>query len=215
MPKRVFLAAIIILCGLQRSAAQNDNEAINKRDAMGKLHGIWYTETAARMGEPAEQIFGRYDHGLKMGLWYKSDEMGNISAIENYKYNVLDGEVKYFEHGKLTCIGHYRGLNPMVTLDTVYITHPETGLEYSVVVPTERGTVRHGKWRFYDEMSGRLLREEEYQIDNLIYKKDFAMSSADSAYYQKRIQMLPHNKNTMPPVSKFKPKEPTKSLIGR
>ncbi len=214
MHKALFFAGVFLFLFAIPTFAQNESEAINRRDADGKAHGIWYSETKAIRGEPAQRSFGRYDHGMKMGMWYLSDEMGNITAIENYKYNVLDGEVKYFEKGRLTCIGHYRGLNPKVAIDTFYVEHPETGLEYMVAVPTERGTVRHGLWRFYDELSGRLIREEQYQIDELIYKKDFALSSADSVYYQKRIQMLPHNKNTLPPTSKFKVKEPTKSLIG-
>jgi antitoxin component YwqK of YwqJK toxin-antitoxin module len=201
------------LCNSLNTIAQNKTE-INQLDESGKPHGLWYTYTPAERGEAAESKFGHYDHGDKMGLWYVNDGKGNMISIETFKFNVRDGEAKYFENGQLTCIGHYRGLNPKVALDTVLIVDPITGDEKWVSVPTERGSVRHGSWRFYDELSGRLIKEEQYQIDELIYKKDFSISSSDSAFYQKRNAILPHKGNKLPPSSKFKSKEPAKSLIG-
>lgn len=203
---------LVFFCNLN-VAAQEKTE-INKRDEMGKQHGLWSTFSEAAKSEPATSTFGYYNHGEKHGTWYTSDQTGNLKSIENFKQNVRDGEVKYFENGQLTCVGHYRGLNPKVELDTVHITDPITGIESWVNVPTERGSVRHGRWRFYDELSGRLLKEEHYQIDELIYKQDFSISAADSLHYQKRNAMLPHKANTLPPASKFKSKIPTQSLIG-
>jgi hypothetical protein len=211
-----YLLIIVVLVSqifVPRVFAQEKTE-INKRDDKGKPIGFWHTFEPAEKGEPARSIFGYYDHGQKNGLWYESDQTGNLTSIEAFKQNVRDGEVKYFTNGQLTCVGHYRGLNPQLEIDTVHITDPITGLESWVNVPTERGSVRHGRWRFYDETSGRLLKEEQYQIDDLIYKKDFSISPADSIHYQKRNAMLPHNSNQLPPASKFKSKEPIKSLIG-
>jgi antitoxin component YwqK of YwqJK toxin-antitoxin module len=209
----VLLYFLLLLCNSLNTIAQNKTE-INQLDESGKPHGLWYTYTPAERGEAAESKFGHYDHGDKMGLWYVNDGKGNMISIETFKFNVRDGEAKYFENGQLTCIGHYRGLNPKVALDTVLIVDPITGDEKWVSVPTERGSVRHGSWRFYDELSGRLIKEEQYQIDELIYKKDFSISSSDSAFYQKRNAILPHKGNKLPPSSKFKSKEPAKSLIG-
>lgn len=193
--------------------AQSKTE-INQFDEQGKQHGLWYTYTAAERGEPAASTIGHYEHGQKTGQWYINDGKGNLTSIETFRYNVRDGEAKYFENGALTCIGHFRGLNPKVALDTVHIVDPITREEKWVTVPTERGSVRHGSWRFYDELSGRLIKEEQYQIDELIFKQDFSISPADSAFYQKRNSILPHRSNKLAPASKFKSKEPVKSLIG-
>lgn len=209
----VLLYFLLLSCNSLNTIAQNKTE-INQLDESGKPHGLWYTYTPAERGEAAESKFGHYDHGDKMGLWYVNDGKGNMISIETFKFNVRDGEAKYFENGQLTCIGHYRGLNPKVELDTVLIVDPITGDEKWVSVPTERGSVRHGSWRFYDELSGRLIKEEQYQIDELILKKDFSISASDSAFYQKRNAILPHKGNKLPPSSKFKSKEPAKSLIG-
>lgn len=209
----VLIYLAVLLTGVFNTSAQTKTE-INQTDEMGKPHGFWYIYTPAGRGEAAESSFGNYVHGAKTGLWYINDGKGDITSIETFKYNVRDGEAKYFDNGQLTCVGHYRGLNPKVALDTVNIIDPITGDEKLVSVPTERGSVRHGSWRFYDELSGRLIREEQYQVDELIYKKDFSISPADSAFYQKRNAILPHRSNKLAPASKFKSKEPTRSLIG-
>lgn len=193
--------------------AQTKTE-INRHDEHGKEHGLWYSYMGADKGEPEQTTIGHYDHGNRTGIWYVNDGKGNLTSIETFKLNVRDGEVKYFENGQLTCVGHYRGLNPSVEIDTVHIVDPITGDEKWVSVATERGSVKHGSWRFYDELTGRLIKEEQYQVDELIYKKDFSISPADSAHYQNRNKRLPHAGNTLPPVSKFKPKQPAKSLIG-
>jgi antitoxin component YwqK of YwqJK toxin-antitoxin module len=187
---------------------------INQYDEQGKAIGLWYSHIPADKGEPEQITIGNFDHGKKTGVWYVNDGKGNLTSIETFKLNVRDGEVKYFENGQLTCVGHYRGLNPAVETDTVHIVDPITGDEKWVSVPTERGSVKHGSWRFYDELSGRLIKEEQYQIDELIYKKDFSISPADSAHYQSRNKRLPHAENRLAPASKFKTKEPAKSLIG-
>jgi hypothetical protein len=167
---------------------------INQVDAAGKRHGLWLLGEEARMGETAFKEFGTYDHGDKTGPWYKIDNDGELFAIENFRNDLLDGEVKYFDKGRLNAVGRYRGLNPERRTDTVIVEDPETGLQMLRSVPVDHSSVRHGMWRFYDVQNGRLTREEEYQIDSLIYSKDFPMSKADSLYYQKRDKGLPHNK---------------------
>src|SRR5690606_23832105 len=112
----------------------------------------------------------------------------------NFREDLLDGEVKYYTNGRLNCTGNYRGLNRSYDYDTVMVTNPETGAQSLVPVPTYKGSLRHGMWRFYDVESGRLLREEDYQVDELVYHKDY-LSKADSAYYEKRRATLPHNTN--------------------
>lgn len=209
---RIFFFFVLMTATLS-VFAQSKTE-INQYDADGRPHGLWYTFTPAERGEAAEVSFGHYDHGSKTGIWYVNDGKGNMVSIETFRFNVRDGEVKYFENGQLTCIGHYRGLNPKYAVDTFMLVDPITGDEKWVNVPTERGSVRHGRWRFYDELSGRLIREEQYQIDELIYKKEFTISSADSAHFEHRNKLLPHNANKLPPASKFKSKAPVNSLIG-
>lgn len=181
--------------------AQTDNmeqsrPPVNKYDERGKRHGMWVSSQGERMGEEPYTEFGNYDHGSKLGPWYKLDEDGELLAMETYKNDVKDGEAKYFERGHLIATGQYRGLNPARERDTFMVEDPITGAQSLRSISTERGTMRHGKWRFYNASTGRLEKEEEYQVDEMIYHKDFPMSKEDSVYYQKREAAMPHNQKT-------------------
>ena len=171
---------------------------INQKDAKGHKQGMWLNNVKETRGERAYTEFGTYYNSLKSGLWYKINSVGDLVAIENYKKDVLDGEVKYFVKGQVTCIGLYRGLNPDVAIDTIMVVEPVTGEETLVAVEADRGSVKHGTWRFYDELTGAITKVEEYQVDSLIYEEYFTMSKQDSAYYEQRNKNLPHMKKSVP-----------------
>ncbi|HRO42418.1 MAG TPA: hypothetical protein PL009_06260 [Flavipsychrobacter sp.] len=182
-----------------------EHSSLNKLDGRGKKHGIWLTTKEPGMGEPGINEFGNYQHGYKLGIWYKIDHAGELVAIESFRNNVLDGEVKYYDRGRLYCIGHYRGLNPKNAYDTIVITHPITQEEEYKVIATDQGSLRHGSWKYFDPGNGRLIKEEEYQVDELIFKKDYEVSAAaDSIYHKKHEAAMPHNqrKRVLPPTGK-------------
>lgn len=153
---------------------------INQFDEQAKRSGTWLNKMPAKQGEPAYTEFGDYVSGYKTGLWYKLNQANNLIAIESYSIGVLDGEVKYYTRGVLTCVGMYKGLNPAVEVDTIVVEDPVTGAQELVAVKSDRGTVRHGTWKYYDEETGNLVRIEEYQVDELIYSKNITHTSADS-----------------------------------
>jgi len=212
LTRYIVLIAAACLPACMAFAQPEAGKEINQKDAQGKPDGIWYFTTPGGHGETATTEFGSYDHGLKTGTWYKADHHGEITAIETYKYDVKDGDAKYFENGVLVCAGKYKGLNQSYKVDTLLVTHPIT-LETNVVyIPTDRKSVLQGTWRFYDPLSGRLIREEEYQADELIDKHEYPLSHSDSLYYSQRNQRLPHMKNGKSPAREQK--TPVKSLTG-
>jgi len=175
--------------------------ATNKVDSKGVRIGFWWIVNKERMGEDAYTEFGHYDHGSKTGRWYKMDGQNDLISIESYKDDILNGEARYFEKGKLTCIGHYRGINHYSLYDTIVVVDPVNGSEHQRALLAEKGTQRHGSWKYYDPQTGRLLKEEEYQVDNLIYKKEYAAAKIDSTVYfrqLKRMQQAKHTKTRAP-----------------
>ena len=190
---KYFWIFLLLLLAGSGAGAQAPAASTNARDAKGKPHGFWYQAHEARMSDPAYTDFGSYSHGRKTGTWYTLDEEGNVAAIEAFRYNTLHGPCKYFEKGRLWITGNYRGLNPDQPFDTILVVDPVTGAEKDVVVATERGSLKHGYWRYYDTETGRLLRQEDYQIDSLLSIKNFGMAPEDSAFYRQRTARLPHN----------------------
>ncbi len=166
---------------------------VNLSDEKGRRHGLWWEKFAASLGEAAYTAFGAYDHGQKIGPWYKINEIGDLVAIENFRFNNLHGEAKYFELGNLVCVGNFRSLDPSSSYDTFIVVHPVTGVEKLVSVPTTRGSVRHGIWRYYDNRTGRMIKEEEYMVDELVQSKTFGLTPADSSYFADRERKMPHN----------------------
>lgn len=195
-----FIFLTILLSGVSATGqhreevpSPTDQGNLNQLDNRGRKHGIWLHTKKPAMGEPGINEFGKYEHGLKFGAWYKVDHSGDLVAIEHYRNDVLDGEVKYYDQGKLYCIGNYRGLNPRNKFDTIVITHPISHEEEYRVIPTIQGALRHGLWQYFDPGSGRLVKEEEYQVDELVYRKDYDISAkADSILRKKHEARMPH-----------------------
>jgi hypothetical protein len=174
---------------------QFERKPVNEMDSKGARNGLWCISVPSRMGEPSTTELGNFDHGTKYGVWYKFDSEGDLMAVENFRNNVLDGEVKYYEQGKLYCAGHYRGLNPKQKLDTIVVIDPVTHVESYRVITTDHGSLRHGTWKYYNPGTGRIIKEEEYQVDELIFQKEYALSSSeDSLYIKQKVEGLPHNK---------------------
>ena len=177
----------------QREKLQDTNVPLNRYDAEGNRTGSWWITNKATRGEPATAEFGNFDKGVRYGKWYKLNHEGDITAIETYRNDRLDGEVKYYEKGILYCTGYYRTVKTGTERDTIMVVNPETDEQLLREVLAEDNTQRHGLWRFYDESTGKLVKEEEYQVDSLIWSKQY-VSLQDSLANAKRESMMPHNK---------------------
>ena len=155
----------------ETKATSEDN--LNKKDKLGKKQGMWFFNMPSQFGDPSYMEFGTYTNDLKSGLWYKLSNERLLISIETYKQGVLDGQAQYFEDGKLYCIGHYRGIYSKYALDTFVVTNPVTLDDTMVVIPSDRGYTKHGLWRYYNPVTGHLVREEEYQVDLLLREVSF------------------------------------------
>lgn len=178
-----------------KKEVKEKEDSLNKTDGDNRKQGTWFYKHEARMGEPEYSEFGNYKDDMKTGLWYKVDKEGVILATENYLRNALNGTAQYYDKGRLICIGTYRGLNPDNKYDSIWIKDIDTYEDRVVVVSSEKGTMKHGIWRYYDAVSGHMIREEEYQVDDLVFKKDFEVrAKMDSTQLKKIDANMPHNK---------------------
>lgn len=211
MRKGGFFILVLLLCwGIDVRAQEklpDTNSPLNKLDAKGKRTGTWWISTPAVRGEPARGELGNYDQGEKVGKWYAIDNEGEIVSVETFKYDMRDGEVRYYTKGVLYCSGMYKLFTQGTDVDSIIVYDPGKDEEYLVGLKPETYSMRHGMWRFYDEISGKLLREEEYQADNLIYK-NVIVSPSDSVANKKHVEALPHNKG------KYKKRNAPKEVLN-
>jgi hypothetical protein len=205
---KLLLLSFIILSDVAIAQDLNNEVPVptNQLNKEGKREGLWYFSKPARMGEPSTLEFGNYSSGKRNGIWCKMEKYTEkFINIETYKDGMLNGEVKYFEDGKLYCIGNYLALNPQYKYDTFLIVDPVTQLERFKAVPTESGSIRHGYWRYYNTDSGYLYREEEYVGDDLVYSKNFKnLPKATLTENSNNSPKLPHQKHSRykPPIGK-------------
>jgi antitoxin component YwqK of YwqJK toxin-antitoxin module len=186
---------------------QNTGNGLNQYNTAKQKNGTWYESVEPLRGEPGHHYFGNYINGRKEGLWYKMDFNGNILNIEMFRNNVRNGMSQYFENGKLISTGIWRGLNPKYAYDTVLVVDIVNGNDFYVAVPSEKGSVEHGTWRYYDPNSGQLMKEIEFQVGYIISTTSFEVKSTlDSTTIKNIENSLPHNKKIYykPPAGKGK-----------
>lgn len=170
-----------------------EEQPINQTDKKNRKQGFWYLHHPPRMGEFGFTEFGNYQDNRKTGLWYTMDEIGRIKSIENFRKGVLHGTSRYFEKGNLVLEGNFRGLNPDYKFDSIMVVDPETRLDTLVIVNSERGSLKHGTWKYFDPIYGTLLKVEEYQVGELIREKKYVYNAAaDSVYKEKIRNEMPH-----------------------
>lgn len=168
-------------------------DTINRIDAQQRRQGLWMLAGIDDMEQPLVSV-GHYLNGKANGLWIKTNRDGMPLAQENFKNDLLDGEVKYYEGGHLICVGHYLALRSTVEYDTVWVENPETNQLRPVRVKSNRGSVRHGYWTYYHPGTKQLARVQEYQADSLIYLKEYR-EPADSVQILKKMKAWPHINN--------------------
>lgn len=169
-------------------------DTLNKIDVAGMRQGKWVERFETLRGEPGFEEEGIYADGRKEGAWRKYTLMGDLIAIENYRWGNKDGISRYFNGlGELLREESWRAINPEKLYDTLDVENVDNPGNYrTVIVKNEGAGVKHGTWKFYDPARGTIIRTENYVVGKLETGKDPVAAVVDTA---------PENK------TKTKPKE--------
>lgn len=167
-----------------------NGDTINKLDHKKRRQGKWLLVNKGGYGEDDFIEFGAYDSDIRTGVWKTYTMDGVIISQEFYKQGNKNGEARYYEDGFLYCVGNYLALRSKYDYDTIMVEDPITNLEKPVILKTSVGSVRHGFWTYYDPPSTDVKRVLEYQVDEIIYEKEYS-AKVDSAYILKRMQTFP------------------------
>jgi hypothetical protein len=150
----------------------SNGDTINRTDQFNLKQGPWVLYTPERYGEPSETSIGIYKDNQKTGLW-KSYQDVVLIREENYKNDVRDGEIKFYEDGALTCIGYYEGYNPKNKIDTVYAENSQTQEVIVYIVQNEVISNKDSVWTYFNPYNKRIVKREVYSNDELVQEQNF------------------------------------------
>lgn len=201
------LVIVCLICSISSNAQKWKSyiigvkgDTLNRVDQKDLKQGRWSTRVEALRGEPGYVEEGVYVDGKKEGLWRTYSLVGDILAMENYRWGYKDGVSTYYNLYGMMRQESWHAVDPKNPYDTVDVPDLNSDAVYKRVVKVEGFTVKHGTWNYYDPETGTLLKTEEYVLDHLVDPKK------KNALAKKGTDSLNLKKDTLT-TTKVKPKE--------
>jgi hypothetical protein len=147
----------------------SNGDTLNRIDLKGQKQGKWMIHAEPLRGEPGYEEEGIFLNDRKEGIWRRFNLMGDLLAVEGYKWGNKNGLSKYY-----TIIGpeheeSWRALNPDKGFDTIDVRDPVNPDKYErVIVKNEGNSLKHGTWRFFYPKTGQIIGTEKYFLDKLV-----------------------------------------------
>ncbi len=164
----------------KRDPLNPKNDTLNCTDINNKKQGRWVIKVAGLRGNPSYEEEGEFLNNTKDGSWRMYSSMGDLVAIENYKWGYKNGICQYFNVAGLEHEESWKSANPENPYDTVEVTNTN-GSREKVIVKLDAKTLKHGIWKYYRPGSLTLIRTETYFLDKLTTPTiDESITNADA-----------------------------------
>ena len=151
-------------CKSYKLSAKGDK--INCIDENDLKQGRWVVKVESIRGEPGYEEEGIFKDGKKEGIWRNYNTMGDVLAIERYRWGNKDGISQYFNMQGVIREESWKAVNPLNPYDTVDVHDPIDPYKVVMkVVKIEGTSVKHGKWKYYD--GGFITKTENWFLDKL------------------------------------------------
>lgn len=144
-------------------------DTINRIDNNGIKQGEWVVHVESLRGEPGFEEEGVFVNNRKEGEWRVFNLMGDLIGIEFFKWGNKDGVAQYFDiNGGLRMEQSWKALNPDKVYDTILVEDLDKLDSYrEVIVKNEGASLKHGTWKYYDPVTGSIVRSETYMLGKL------------------------------------------------
>lgn len=145
-------------------------DTINRVDNKGKKQGKWVQRVEPLRGEEGYEDEGIYKDDVKEGVWRHYTLIGDPIGFETYLNGGKHGLQQYYSpFGDLLREESWRGYNPDAPFDTiaVYGTGSNEIVDYKIV-KAQQYSVKHGAWKYYEPITGRLIKSEEWERNRLV-----------------------------------------------
>ena len=139
-----------------------NGDTINCIDKKGQKQAKWVIRVEELRGEPGYEEEGLFKDDLKEGPWRRYNLQGDILAIEYYKWGYRDGKQQYFTMlGDLLREESWKAVNPENPYDTIDVPDLNNPMIMtSKIIKYETAEVKNGSWKFYDPVTGMILKTE-------------------------------------------------------
>jgi hypothetical protein len=158
----------------------NNRDTINCIDEQDRKQGRWVIKVESLRGEPGYEEEGIFKDNKKEGIWRAYTSMGDLYAIERFRWGNKDGKCQYYNITGLQREESWKAVNPENPWDTVDVYDPiDPTKVHRQRIKIEGTSVKHGPWRFYESGSGSLIRSENYFLGKLEVPKPKATAGAN------------------------------------
>lgn len=144
-------------------------DTINATDLKALKQGKWVLRYEEIRGEPGFEEEGEYKDNRKEGPWRRYSLMGDLIAMENFRWGNKDGVCQYFNGlGELLREESWRAINPDKQYDTLDVEDvTNLGNFKTVIVKNEGAGIKHGPWKYYDPIAGFIVKTETFTMGKL------------------------------------------------
>lgn len=168
-------------------------DTLNAVDIKGQKQGKWVVRYDQVRGEPGYEEEGLYVNNRKEGTWRRYSLMGDLIAVENFRWGNKDGVCQYFNGlGELMREESWLAINPDKQYDTLDVEDVDRPGNYkTVIVKNEGAGVKHGPWKFYDPSRGTIIKTENFIIGKLETKDASNNTTVSTAAPEKKTKVKP------------------------
>ena len=160
----------------------NNGDTINCIDKNDVKQGRWSVKVDGVRGEPGYQEEGVYKDGKKEGTWKVYTTMGDLFAVERYRWGNKDGKNEYYSISGPVREESWKAVNPANPYDTIDVIDPvDPSKVERRVIKIEGSSVKHGTWKYYDNSTGMIVKTENYFLDKLQQPSNLQAASNENS----------------------------------
>lgn len=144
-------------------------DTLNCIDRNGWKQGPWIIKVAELRGNPGYEEEGLFVNDRKEGLWRRFTEQGDVLAVENYRWGLLNGKSQYYNLQGIEREESWWAIDPDKKYDTIDVPDLyKDGVYKKVAIKNEGHSMRHGKWTWYDPGTGFIQKTEQFERDSSV-----------------------------------------------
>lgn len=167
----VFALQVNAQCKTYKLTSKGDT--LNCVDQNDKKRGKWKIHVEPLRGNAGYDEEGEFADNRKEGVWRRYSTMGDLVAVQNYKWGNLDGVSQYFSVAGIEREESWRAMNPLNAFDTLMVEDINDENKYvQVIVPNDGKSLKHGVWTWYRPGSTGIIKTETYFLGKVKLPKD-------------------------------------------